>query len=219
MTPAHSPRRRRTAATAAATMTALALLELGGVGAATAHADTRSLRSSCNPAVDAPWVDVIHTQVDPIVTDYLTMVVVGAGSGTRTDALPRVASVTTSVDGNPTITAAESEILLKAEAWVGFPVQKTTSSTGGSTLTTTWSYNQPDRYGLYRGTRKVLGEYVKYVCVRTGPDTGEWVSAVPGSGTTGTFITYGSVENGIVRCARTEAAGTLRRAAQVRLGC
>ncbi|MFE6870996.1 hypothetical protein ACFVFS_31120 [Kitasatospora sp. NPDC057692] len=218
MTPAHRTR-RRTAATAAATMAALALLEIGGVGAATAHADTRPLRTSCNPAVDAPWVDVITTQVDPTVTDFLRMVVTPGSTGTRTDGLPRADSVTTSVDGNANITAAESEILRKAEAWVGFPVQTTTSSTSTSTVTTTWSYNEPDRYGLYRGTRKVRGEYVKYVCVQTGPGTGSWVSAVPGGGTTGKFITYGSMDTGIVRCAQTEAAGTLRRVARDRLFC
>ncbi|MFF3001847.1 hypothetical protein ACFVTF_03440 [Kitasatospora sp. NPDC057940] len=71
---------------------------------------------------------------------------------------------------------------------------------------------------FYRGTRRVQGEYAKFVCAQTAPTTGVWINAFPGGGG-GSFTTYELPEIGSVNCAQTEPADTLRRTAQIRLSC
>ncbi|MGA4837344.1 hypothetical protein [Streptomyces sp. G45] len=98
-------------------------------------------------------------------------------------------------------------------------MSKTTSSTKTHQITDTWNFNRAGQYGLYRGTRKVEGEYVKYVCAQTGPTTGVWVNAIRDAAY-GTFTTFETPEIGTVvrNCAALEPLGTVRRAAQDRLG-
>ncbi|MFF3001848.1 hypothetical protein ACFVTF_03445 [Kitasatospora sp. NPDC057940] len=94
MTLVHRPRRRTAAAAAAATII-MTLLEIGGIGAGTAHAGTRPPTTNCNPAVDQTWLEVTSLQVDPVVTDFLAVYVAPGTTGQRTETLSRVDSVTT----------------------------------------------------------------------------------------------------------------------------
>ncbi|MFE4356908.1 MULTISPECIES: hypothetical protein [Streptomycetaceae] len=217
MTLVHRPRRRTATAAAAATII-MTLLEIGGIGAGTAHAGARPPTTSCNPAVDQTWLDVTSLQVDPVVTDFLAVYVAPGTTGQRTETLGRVDSVTTVVNRSTEISVSASVLFVKIEAKVGFSVQKTTSTTTSTTVSTTWNLNQPGYYGLYRGTRRVQGEYAKFVCAQTGPTTGVWINAFPDGGG-GSFTTYELPEIGSVNCAQTEPAGTLRRTAQIRLSC
>ncbi|MFB7127123.1 hypothetical protein [Kitasatospora sp. NPDC056273] len=209
MTIVRRTRRRRTLAASATTALAVGLLSLGAAPAA--HADT--LPTLCNPAVDRTTAEPVNVQVTPLVTDFLIYNVAPGSTGHHSDILTRVNSATTTVDNKTEITATASALFLKVEVKVGFSVQKTTSSTTSTTVSDTWDLVDPGRYGLYRGTRVVTGQYVNRVCAQTGgPNTGIWVTTSPSPGT---FTTYESPEIGSVRCAPAEAAGTVRRAAQL----
>ncbi|MFF4922777.1 hypothetical protein ACFY4B_19530 [Kitasatospora sp. NPDC001261] len=209
MTIARRTRRRRTLAASATTALAVGLLSLGAAPAA--HADT--LPTLCNPAVDHTTTETLNVQVNPVITDFLIFNVAPGATGQHSETLTRVNSVTTTVDNRTEITASASVLFLKVEAKVGFSVQKTTSTTTSTTVSDTWNLNSPGRYGLYRGTRVVTGQYVNRVCAQTGgPNTGIWVTTSPSPGT---FTTYEAPEIGSVVCAPAEPAGTVRRAAQL----
>ncbi|MFD4399833.1 hypothetical protein [Kitasatospora sp. NPDC058397] len=207
MTTTRKPR-RRTLAASATTAIAVGLLSLGAAPAA--HADT--LPTLCNPAVDRATTEPFNVQITPTVTDFLIYNVAPGTTGQHTDTLTRVSSVTTTVDNKTEITATASALFAKVEVKVGFSVQKTTSSTTSQTVSDVWNLKDPGRYGLYRGTRVVTGQYVNRICAQTGPTTGIWVTTQP---TPGTFTTYESPEIGSVGCAPAEPAATVRRAAQL----
>ncbi|MEU3571405.1 hypothetical protein AB0E96_23715 [Kitasatospora sp. NPDC036755] len=200
--------RRRTLAASAVTAVAVGLLSLGAAPAA--HADT--LPTLCNPAVDRTTAEPVNVQITPLVTDFLIYNVAPGTTGQHSDTLTRVNSATTTVDNKTEITASASALFAKVEVKVGFSVQKTTSSTTSVTVSDTWNLNSPGRYGLYRGTRVVTGQYVNRICAQTGANTGIWVTTSPSPGT---FTTYESPEIGSVGCAPAEPAGTVRRAAQL----
>ncbi|MBD0669751.1 hypothetical protein [Streptomyces sp. CBMA156] len=202
--------RRRTLAASATTAIAVGLLGLGTAPAA--HADT--LPTLCNPTVDHTVTEPLNLQITPLVTDFLIYNVTPGSVGQHSDVLNRVSSATTTVDNRTEITAGASALFAKVEVKVGFSVQKTTSSTVSQTVSDTWTLKDPGRYGLYRGTRVVSGQYVNRICAQTGPTTGVWVTT---SSTPGTFTTYEAPEIGSVGCAPAEPAGTVRRAAQLLL--
>ncbi|MFC0844076.1 MULTISPECIES: hypothetical protein [Streptomyces] len=205
------PRTWQAGILASAALTATALL------AAPAHADPQPpASSSCNPAVDTVYYDVT-AQVTPVVTDFLAVNITSGTTGQRTESLTQVDSVSTTVNQSQQISASFGGLFARVKMKVGFSVSTSTSSTTSTTVTNTWSFNQPGYYGLYRGTRRVDGQYVKYVCAQTGSTTGIWVNAVKGG--VGTYTTYENPEIGtVVRNCVPEPAGTVRRVAQDRLG-
>lgn len=198
-----------------------ALVSFGVLGAGTAQATPTPLPKpptpTCNPSVEPTWVDIMSYRVTPVITDYLAVQVPDGATGQRTETLVNTDSVTTTVNNSTEIGASLSVLFVKVEAKVGFSVMKTTSTTKTSQITTTWNLNKPGRYGLYRGTRKVQGEWVKYLCAETSPTTGVWINALNGG--SGTFTTFEPTEIGAVSCANQEPAGTLRRAVQIQLSC
>ncbi|MFB7379734.1 hypothetical protein ACFC6U_25735 [Kitasatospora purpeofusca] len=200
--------RRRALAASATTALAVGLLSFGAAPAA--HADT--LPTLCNPTVDRTTTEPFNVQITPLVTDFLIYNVAAGTTGQHTDTLNRISSVTTTVDNRTEITATASALFAKVEVKVGFSVQKVTSSTTSTTVSDTWNLNAPGRYGLYRGTRVVTGQYVNRVCAQTGATTGLWVTTSPSPGT---FTTYEAPEIGSVGCAPAQPAGTVRRAAQL----
>lgn len=210
----------RRGAMPAALLLALGLTAVGVGTAGSAHADAvppPPASSACNPAVDSAYYDVT-TAVTPVVTDFLAVNVGDGTTGQRTETLTQVNSVSTTVNNSLEISASAGPVFVKVEAKVGFSVSDTTSSTSTTTVTTTWNFTKAGYYGLYRGTRKVTGTYVKYICAQTGPATGVWMNALPGG--YGTYTTFETPEIGTVvhNCAALEPAGTVRRAAQDRLG-
>ncbi|MET8542538.1 hypothetical protein ABZW03_18055, partial [Kitasatospora sp. NPDC004799] len=218
--PPHPPNRRRPLRRATASTAALlaAVTSFGLAGATTAAAAPLPAppTATCTPGVDTEWTEVLSTKVEPVVTDFLAVNVADGTTGQRTETLTRVDSVTTTVNNSTTIGASAGFLFFKVSAKVGFDVQKTTSSTTTSTVSTTWYLNKPGYYGLYRGTRKVTGEWVQYTCARAGT-TGFWVNTSPGG--KGSYTTYDVPELGTVSCAATEPAGTVRGAARQRLSC
>ncbi|MFJ7907314.1 hypothetical protein [Kitasatospora sp. NPDC096204] len=221
MSSPHPPNRRRplrrAMASSAALLTAFTSFGLVGATAAAAAPVPAPPTAFCNPAVDTEWTEVLSSKVEPLVTDFLAVNVADGTTGQRTETLTRVDSVTTTVNNSTTISASAGFLFLKVSAKVGFDVQKTTSSTTTSTVSTTWYLNKPGYYGLYRGTKKVSGEWVQYTCARATGTTGFWVNTSPGG--KGTYTTYDVPELGTVSCASPEPAGTVRGAARQRLSC
>ncbi|MFK0192874.1 hypothetical protein [Kitasatospora sp. NPDC090308] len=211
---------RRRGVLPAALLLCAGLTAAGVVGAERAHADPAPPpppTTSCDPATDSSYYSVTAV-VTPVVTDFLAVNVGDGTTGQRTETLSQVSTVSTTVDKSVEISASAGPVFVKVEAKVGFSVSNTTSSTSTSTVSTTWNFAKAGYYGLYRGTRRVDGTYAKYVCAQTGPATGVWINAQRGG--YGTYTTYETPEIGTVtrNCAAPEPAGTVRRAAQDRLG-
>ncbi|MFE2725862.1 hypothetical protein [Kitasatospora sp. NPDC059327] len=186
-----------------------------GLGAAPAHADPAN--PACNPNQDYLWQDIVSARVEPTVTDFLAVAIAPGTTGRYTKTLSEVDSVSTTVNNSLEVTADFKALFVKVSAKVGFSVSSTRASTRTTTVTDTVNFNSPGYYGLYRGTRKVTGEWIQFVCARSGPTTGYWIRTDPGAN--GTFITFDVPEQGTVSCAWPEPAGTLRAAARSRLVC
>ncbi|CAN3977921.1 hypothetical protein [Kitasatospora purpeofusca] len=219
MNPNPTPRPRtlrRAVASTAAVLAAVGSLGLVNATGAAAATPSGPPSGTCNPAVDTVWHDVLNTQIEAVVTDFSAVNVTPGTTGQRHETLTRVDTVTTTVNQNREFEASASFLFFKVSAKVGFSVQTTRSSTTTTTASTTWNINQPGYYGLYRGTRKVSGEWVEYTCARAG-NIGFWVNTTPNG--KGTYTTFEYPEEGTVSCASPEPAGTLRNAARQRLGC
>ncbi|GAA1400194.1 hypothetical protein GCM10009639_40890 [Kitasatospora putterlickiae] len=185
-----------------------------GLGAAPAQADPPS-NPVCNPDRDYLWEDIVSARVEPTVTYFVTVAVAPGTTGQYTRTLTETETVTTSVNGNTEVTAEFKALFAKVSVKVGFSVTDTKSTTWSATASDTWNFNDPGYYGMYRGTRKVTGEWVRYICARSGPGIGYWVKSTPGG--PGTFTTFETTEYGTVSCASPEPAGTVRAAARLRL--
>ncbi|MFF7995805.1 hypothetical protein ACFZDG_39295 [Kitasatospora xanthocidica] len=207
---------RRTIASTAVVLTAFTSFGLANTTSAAAAPLPEPPNATCNPSTDTVWNDVLSTKVEAVVTDFSAINVAEGTTGQRSETLTRVDTVTTTVNKNTEIEASASFLFFKVSAKVGFNVQTTTSSTTTTTASNSWYFNKPGYYGLYRGTRKVTGEWVQYTCARAG-STGFWINTTPGG--TGTYTTFEVPEQGTVSCATPEPAGTVRGAARQRLSC
>ncbi len=205
---------KRLAATAAA-VTVAALVPLT---AAPASATTLPAPPSptCNPSVDTFWDEVVSAQVDPVVTEFLGFTVAPGTTGTYQKSLQRVDSVSTSVNSSREFTAEFSGLFAKVGLRTSLSVASTRATTETETVTVTQQFNELGRYGLYRGTRKVAGQFVRYTCARTGPTTGFWINTNPNGA--GTYTTFADIELGTVVCTHPEPAGSLSALARQRIG-
>ncbi|MFJ4798654.1 hypothetical protein [Kitasatospora purpeofusca] len=216
-----SSRTTRTTRTAAASGVAALVATAGlGLGAAPAHADPLPAPSTttCDPysSTDLFWYGLVSTKVEPVVTDFLAVAITPGTTGTRTSTLTETDSVTTTVNASAEVTADFKALFAKVTVKVGFSVSDTKSTTHSSTVTSTVNFNSPGYYGVFRGTRKVTGQYVRYVCARSG-STGYWINTTPNG--PGAFTTFDIPEVGTVSCASPEPAGSLRATARARLFC
>ncbi|MCE7007964.1 hypothetical protein LWC34_34855 [Kibdelosporangium philippinense] len=197
-------------------MTAAAVAAVA-IPAATAQADPPPTRN-CNPNVDTEWYDVISAQASPTVTHFRGVVITPGTTGSRTETLTRVDSVTTSINANTEFsTTIGPKLFASVTLKVGFAVQNSRSTTDTTQTAVTWNFNAPGQYGLYKGTRRVMGEWSRHICARTGNSTGVWVNTSPGGRES--FVTFADIEEGTVSCAKTEPQGSLRDAARRRIGC
>ncbi|MFE4356893.1 hypothetical protein DR950_00255 [Kitasatospora xanthocidica] len=187
-----------------------------GLGAAPAHATPYPPTTQCDPAKDTYWEDVDNVRVEPTVTDFLAVAVAPGTTGTYTKTLSEVATVSTTINSSVEVSAEFKAIFARVSVKVGFSVSDTKATTRTTTVTDTVNFNSPGYYGLYRGTQKVTGEWVRFICARDG-NIGYWVELNPGG--PGTFTTFNVMEQGTVACSFPEPAGTLRAAARARLAC
>ncbi|MFD1538410.1 hypothetical protein [Nonomuraea guangzhouensis] len=155
----------------------------------------------------------------PTLTHFKTFFVTAGTTGSQTVTLETSTTVTVEVGTTTQILAGFNiGVLGRVEAFVNRTVKKTTASTDKETQAITWNFIAPGYYGLFKGTRKVTGEYGGLNCTRVDKGGGqyatEWVER-PG----GSYTTYSVMEEGAIRCEDTVPAGSLMRMAQVQLGC
>ncbi|CAN3977943.1 hypothetical protein [Kitasatospora purpeofusca] len=187
-----------------------------GLGAVPAHADPVPPTSNCDPTRDFYWDEIASVRVEPTVTDFLAVAIAPGTTGSYTKTLSEVTSVSTTINSSVEVGIEFKAIFAKVSTKVGFSVSDTKATTRTTTVTDTVNFNSPGYYGLYRGTRKVTGQWVRYVCARAGTG-GLWINTSPNG--PGTFTTFDVPEQGTVACSFPEPAGTLRAAARARLVC
>ena len=162
---------------------------------------------------------VDSTEVEPTLTQYMSIYITPGTTGERTETLTVINTVTTMLGASTSATAEWNVVFAKVSATVGFEVQRTTSSTSNETTTMRWTFSQPGYYGLYKGTRAVSGIVYRWVCDRlpnpiTGSYSGYWVYLGQRS-----YTTFANMEAGTVSCGDAVPEGTLRHKARLQLGC
>ncbi|WP_433510688.1 hypothetical protein ACQP2T_43460 [Nonomuraea sp. CA-143628] len=155
----------------------------------------------------------------PTLTHFKTFFVTSGTTGSQTITLETSTTVTVEVGTTTQILAGFNiGVLGRVEAFVNRTVKKTTASTDKEVQAITWNFLAPGYYGLFKGTRKVTGEYGGLNCTRVDKGGGqyatEWVER-PG----GSYTTYSVMEEGAIRCEDVVPAGSIMRMAQVQLGC
>jgi hypothetical protein len=165
------------------------------------------------------WVDSAETDI--VLTHFLAINVAPGTTGSRTDTLTTVNVVTTTFGTSTEISEEATFVFAKVSLKVGFSLQQVTSSTNTASSAMTWSFGQPGYYGLYKGTRRVVGTVTTMVCFPPiGPITSwQWV-ALRGR-TNLPYTTYSNMEEGTITCDPTMVPppGSLRELARRQLGC
>lgn len=208
--------RRRLGTLATLTVT---IAGLGGIAAGAAHADPlpRPPSDACNPNLETIWQDVATARVTPKITHWTGISIAPGTTGSSTETLSEVDSVSTTYNTSVEITAQASVLFAKVSAKVGFSVQKTKASTSTWSRTVTMNFNRPGEYGLFKGTHKVEGEFVRYQCARTGANTGVWVNTMTGG--TGSYVTFDVEIQGTIACDSPVVPGSVQELARRQLTC
>ncbi|MFE2722588.1 hypothetical protein [Kitasatospora sp. NPDC059327] len=212
------PRRRLRRLGALATLT-VTLAGLTGLAAGTAQADPlpRPPSDSCNPNLETIWQDVATARVAPVITHWSGITIAPGSTGAYEETLSEVDSVSTTYNNSVEITASAGILFAKVSAKVGFSVQKTKASTSTWSRTLRYNFNSPGDYGLFKGTHKVEGEFVRYQCARTGANTGVWVNTLTGG--TAPYTTYTVELQGTISCATPVTPGSVQELARRELRC
>ncbi|MFI6504078.1 hypothetical protein [Nonomuraea typhae] len=155
----------------------------------------------------------------PTITHFKTFFVTSGTTGSQTVTLEHTTQIAVMVGTITQITANFTiGVLGSVQAFVNRTVQKTTTSTDRESTQITWNFLSPGYYGLFKGTRKVTGEYGSVNCDRVDKGGGqyatEWIER-PG----GAYTTYTVMEEGAIRCEDTVPPNSIMRQAQIQLGC
>lgn len=110
------------------------------------------------------------------------------------------------------ITEAQNETTVRFK-WVD---ERT--DTTEETQEVTWNFPQPGYYGIYKGVRTLTGTLNSLNCSLVTKEDGtsrrEWVKRYEAP-----YQVFGAPEEGAVRCQDSAPATSVRRAAQIQLGC
>ena len=149
-----------------------------------------------------------------MLTHFLAINVVDGTTGTRTDTMSMLTSVSVTIAASEEFSAESSLIFAKVSAKVGFSVQVARATTRTESSTMTWSFNRPGYYGIYKGTRAVSGTVTSAACLSLfgGPD--QWTRFH-----TQSYTTFASMEEGTITCEAQVPSGTVRELARRQLGC
>lgn len=194
-----------------------AVVASGVLMAAPAHADDPP-SGPCTPGdASPPFFQINSTEVNPVLTHFLSFNVTDGTTGEHTYTLSKVNTVTTTIGSSTEISASAGQLFAKVSVKVGFSVQRQTSTTDTESTTMKWTFAKPDYYALYKGTRAVSGTFREWNCNRSpGSPTGYIWSA---RRTPLPFTTFGNVEEGTLTCGDQVPAGSLRLLARLQLGC
>ncbi|MEV0390657.1 hypothetical protein [Nonomuraea sp. NPDC050643] len=155
----------------------------------------------------------------PTITHFKTFFVTAGTTGQQIITLENTTVITVEV-GTTTEIRAHFGItaLTFVEGFVNRTVKKITASTDKEVQQITWNFLAPGYYGLFKGTRKVTGEYGSLNCTSVDKGAGqyatEWIER-PG----GSYTTYSIMEEGAIRCEDVVPPTSLMRLAQIQLGC
>jgi hypothetical protein len=209
----------------AAVLAAVVLLGVVSPGAAQAIIpDTPPPdRTLCDPndwppgVLNRQFTWITSAEVDVVLTQFLAVNVAPGTSGTRTDMLTKVNSVTVTIGASTEINATAGVIFAKVSTKIGFSVQVQAGSTETVSNTMVWSFSQPGYYGLYKGTRRVAGTAYTMRCGISLADSkwywSSWnLGAVP-------YVTFANIEEGTITCDVAAPPGSLRELAKRQLGC
>lgn len=157
--------------------------------------------------------------VVPTVTHFKTFFVTAGTTGSQVITLENSTVITVEVGTTTQITAQFGISALSfVGAFVNRTVKTSTASTDKEVQQITWNFLAPGYYGLFKGTRKISGEYGSINCDRVDKGGGvfatEWVER-PG----GSYTTYSVMEEGAIRCEDVVPANSVMRLAQIQLGC
>ncbi|MGC0423525.1 hypothetical protein [Embleya sp. AB8] len=207
------PRRgpRRPLAVTAALTTAVAAASIATIGPA--HADPQG---ACNPNINHYYGEPDTAVVDSVITYQAAINVPPGVTGSQSVVLTKQTTVTTQVNNSADFGVDAKTLFGNVSMKVGFQVSDSVGSTDTTQTSQTFNFEKPDYYMLYRGTRRVQGEWVKWICARTGFDTGNWIMAGGGKGV---YVSFEFPEQGVVTCSSFAPPGSLRAKAQQRLGC
>jgi hypothetical protein len=221
------------------TSTALGLL----VAATPANADPDPIPgNTCSASQNnqIAWAAPVLT-VTPTVTQFSAFEVTPGSTGTHTSTLSTVHTVTRQVTNSAGVsisTTAEANVIFAkatatASATYNLSVVNSGSDSTTQTDTITETFNQPGRYGIYRGTYAVTGTDRTVQCLRVSdlpPKPGDlymWSNVrgrlIPSRGYTDgstydSFSMFTAVEDGTVSCGNTPI-GAVAKAALPMLAC
>ncbi|MGC0417932.1 hypothetical protein [Embleya sp. AB8] len=202
------PRLRRSLATTAALAAAA-----WGVAIGPAHADPQG---ACNPNNTRYYGVPDTAAVDSVITYRVAVNVPPGVTGSRTVTLTKQTTVSTQVNNSTDFSADAKTLFGNVSMKVGFQVADSMGSTDTTQTSETFNFQQPDYYMVYQGTRRVQGEWIKWICARTGYDTGYWIQA---GGPRGVYQSFEFPEQGVVTCSSVAPPGSLRAKAKQDLGC
>ncbi|MFC7527329.1 hypothetical protein [Actinoplanes sp. GCM10030250] len=148
--------------------------------------------------------------MSPVVTHFTSFYVTRGTLSENTYNLNVVNNVSTTINGHEE--ASQSLFGLVSRS-AGFAVQTENATTDTEETSVKWSFNKPGYYGLYKGTRRVSGTFTRATC-----NVGLGLPRYSNQGS-GTYSTYGYVEEGTITCDDVLPVGTVRKAAQAMLGC
>ncbi|MFI1583766.1 hypothetical protein [Embleya sp. NPDC020630] len=195
-----------------ATTAALAAVAWG-VTIAPAHADPQG---ACNPNFTRYYGVPETAVVDSVITYRIAVPIAPGTTGSRTVTMTKQYTVTTQVNNSTDFTVDAKTLFGNVSTKVGFQVSDTMGSTDTTQTTETFNFLQPDYYLVYQGTRRVQGEWIKWICARTGYDTGYWLRV---GGPNGVYQSFEYPEQGVVSCSTVAPPGSLRAKAKQELGC
>jgi hypothetical protein len=192
-------------------MTLVTGMTVGFASSASAAGSPSIVGRSCSFSEIGRQVFTVESaSVSPVVTHFATFNVTTGTLTENTYRLNVVNRVGTTINGNSGSSETLSDEVTRT---VGFSVRKDEGTTVTQDITVKWRFSSPGYYGLYKGTKRVSGTFSQAVC-RLGwgfPRFERWGG--------GTYTTFGTVEEGTVLCSDVLPARTVRRAAQVMLGC
>ncbi|SEG95555.1 hypothetical protein SAMN05444920_109100 [Nonomuraea solani] len=200
-----------------ATSTAIGTIAMGGTATAAADPVVGQPCTAADLGKRHPLVK--SATLTPTITHFKTFFVTSGTTGSQVVTLEHTNQIQVAVGTITQITATFNlGVLGNVQAFVNRTVTKTTSSTDRESTQMTWNFVAPGYYGLFKGTRKVTGEYGSINCGRVDKGGGqyatEWIER-PG----GAYTTYTVMEEGAIRCEDVVPANSIMRQAQIQLGC
>lgn len=206
-------------------LTAIATAAMGlaapSAAAAPAAVQTVQLGQPCTAADLGKRHPVIETtEVSPTITHFKGWYITEGTTGSQTIVTKTQTEIKVTVTLNGEVNGGfPVELLETVGVTLGLTVQVTYTSTSSETNTISWNFSQPGYYGVYKGTKKVTGIYGSLNCNRVQQGDGEYALQWVKGPSSGSYTTYTTIEEGVVRCEDDVPATSIMRKAQDLLDC